>query len=99
MIQHEIRPGAYYDSVVLMQLQRALLELEGIHDAGVVMATQANLELLEDTGLAIQGAEARPDDLIIVVKADSKTAAEHALRQVDDLLARRRSAAASTYQP
>ena len=33
-IQHELRPGVYYDSVVLMQLQRALLALDGV-DTGV----------------------------------------------------------------
>lgn len=98
-ILHEIRPGAYYDSVVLMQLQRALLELEGVLDAGVVMATQANLELLEDTGLAIEGVDARPDDLLIVIKANSKSGAEDALGQIDELLTRRRSAASSTYRP
>ena len=37
----EIRPGAYYDSVVLMQLQRSLAALDGVDDAGVVMATPA----------------------------------------------------------
>jgi FdrA protein len=98
-VKHEIRPGAYYDSVVLMQLQRALLELEGVQDAGVVMATQANLDLLEDTGLAIKGVEARPEDLLIVIKARSTSAAQAALSQVDELLARRRSAAVSSYQP
>ena len=41
-----VRAGAYYDSVVLMQLQRGLLGLSGVVDAGVVMATQANRELL-----------------------------------------------------
>ncbi len=99
MIKHEIRVGAYYDSVVLMQLQRALLELDGIQDAGVVMATQANLELLADTGLAIDGVQARPEDLLIVVKADSKEAAINALGQIDELIARRRSAAGSSYRP
>ena len=44
----EIRPGAYYDSVVLMQLQRSLADLPGVDDAGVVMATPANKELLAD---------------------------------------------------
>ena len=43
----EIRPGAYYDSVVLMHLQRALANLDGVEDAGVIMATPANCELLE----------------------------------------------------
>jgi FdrA protein len=98
-IEHELRPGAYYDSVVLMQLQRALVDLDGVLDAGVVMATQANLDLLEDTGLPIKNVEARPENLLIVIKAKSKATANNALEQVDDLLKRRRSAAASTYRP
>jgi FdrA protein len=98
-IQHELRPGVYYDSVVLMQLQRALVELDGVMDAGVVMATQANLDLLEDTGLPIKEVEARPEDLLIVIKTKSKSTADEALKQIDALLTRRRSAAASTYRP
>ena len=48
IIKTEIRSGAYYDSVILMQLQRSLAELAGVEDAGVVMGTEANLELLEE---------------------------------------------------
>ena len=33
--RHEIRQGAYYDSVVLMQLQRSLVQLDEVEDAGV----------------------------------------------------------------
>ncbi len=98
-IEHEIRRGAYYDSVVLMQLQRSLLELEGVEDAGVVMATAANLELLDDSGLLVGGLEPRPEDLLIVVKAGSETMAAHAIGQIDSILNRRRSAAASAYRP
>jgi hypothetical protein len=50
-LKSEIRRGAYYDSVVLMQLQRGLLALPGVLDAGAVMATPVNLELLETSGL------------------------------------------------
>ncbi len=35
--KHEIRRGAYYDSVVLMQLQRGLLGLPGVLDAGLLL--------------------------------------------------------------
>ena len=57
----EIRPGAYYDSVVLMQLQRNLAALPKVEDAGVVMATPANLELLADSQLLTpEGKEANP---------------------------------------
>ena len=46
----EIRSGAYYDSVVLMHLQRSLAGLPGVLDAGVVMGTEANKEILAQSG-------------------------------------------------
>ncbi|NJN81215.1 MAG: protein FdrA, partial [Caldilineaceae bacterium] len=68
MIRAEIRPGAYYDSVVLMQLQRGLAALEGVSEAGVVMGTDANKKLLAQSGLLPpEAAEAKADDLLIVV--------------------------------
>ena len=65
-----IRAGAYYDSVVLMQLQRGLLELSGVVDAGVVMATQANRDLLSANNLLPDSISANPDDLLIVTKVN-----------------------------
>ena len=47
----EIRSGAYYDSVVLMQLQRSLSEQPGVLDAGVVMGTDANQDVLTQSDL------------------------------------------------
>jgi len=91
-IQFEIRSGAYYDSVVLMQLQRALAELPDVEDAGVVMGTPANLELLKGTGLLVDEVRAaKADDLVLVVKAKNKAAAKEALARVDELAAARRS--------
>ena len=92
IIKTEIRSGAYFDSVILMQLQRSLAELPGVEDAGVVMGTEANLELLEQTGLLVDEVKAvKADDLVLVVKAkDAKTALD-ALAQVDELVAARRS--------
>jgi FdrA protein len=86
-----IRAGAYYDSVVLMQLQRGLLGLPGVVDSGVVMATQANRDLLAANNLLPDSISANPDDLLIVVKADNDTSATDAIGKVDELLARRRS--------
>ena len=99
-IKSELRPGAYYDSAVLMQLQRGLLGLPGVLDSGVVMGTPANQELLEQSGLL--GAElkqAGPNDLLIVVKAESDALAIAALSQVDALLSRRRSGVSPAFQP
>jgi len=87
----QTRSGAYYDSVVLMHLQRSLAGLPGILDAGVVMGTAANKEILAQTGLLTPEAQAAgADDLVIVIRADDNAAAQAALDQVDTLLAQRR---------
>jgi FdrA protein len=99
-LKTEIRRGIYYDSVVLMQLQRALLALPGVQDAGVVMATPANMQLLAQSGLLTDAAgPAAPDDLLIVIKGDSETQALGALAEIDALLARRRTATTDDYRP
>ncbi len=88
----EIRPGAYADSIVLMHLQSSLTELEGVDDAGVVMGTPANLELLAANGFEHADlTAAAPDDLVLVVRAVSESAALAALGRVDELLALRKS--------
>ncbi len=97
--KHNVRQGAYYDSVVLMELQRGLLGLPGVVDAGVVMATNANRELLAANSLLPDSITANPDDLLIVVKAENDSAAGDALAQVDTLLARRRSSASQDFRP
>lgn len=97
--QYQIRPGAYYDSVVLMQLQKSLAALPGVVDAGVVMATPANCELLAASGFEPAAVEAGPDDLLIIIKAESETAASDAVAQVDQLLKPRQTTTAQHYRP
>jgi len=96
----EIRSGAYYDSVVLMQLQRSLAALPGILDAGVMMGTDANKAVLAQSDLlAPQAQAALADDLVIVVRAEDHAAAQAALDQVNELLARRRRGVEQEYHP
>ncbi|HUM67901.1 MAG TPA: hypothetical protein PLK31_03515, partial [Chloroflexota bacterium] len=98
-LQAEVRPGAYYDSVVLMQLQKGLAALPGVVDAGVVMATDANKELLAAMGLLPDHIQAKADDLLIVVQGKSEKAARAALAQVNELLQQRRGGAVQTFRP
>jgi FdrA protein len=95
VVKWEVRAGAYYDSVVLMQLQRGLLGLPGILDAGVVMATPANRDLLAANSLLPGNISANPDDLLVVVKAEDEASATDAFGKVDELLARRESSSVS----
>ncbi|HLE53582.1 MAG TPA: acyl-CoA synthetase FdrA [Anaerolineales bacterium] len=91
-IKVEIRSGAYYDSVILMQLQRSLAAQPGVLDAGVVMGTDANKDVLAQSNLLAPEAQAAgADDMVIVVRSEAEAAARAALDQVDQLLAARRS--------
>lgn len=90
-IKCEIRTGAYYDSVILMQLQRSLTGVEGVIDAGVIMGTDANKDLLAQSDLlAPEVKTAGADDMVIVIKAEDEALAQAALDGVDELLAARR---------
>lgn len=100
VIEFEIRSGAYYDSVILMQLQRALAEQPDILDAGVVMGTNANKDILAQSDLLAPGAQsAGADDLIIVVRGANVSSARAAIEKVDELLAARRSGVDQDYLP
>lgn len=99
-VQTEIRKGAYYDSVVLMQLQRALLDEPGVLDAGVVMGTDANKDILAQNGLLTDEARsANPEDLVIAIRAETEAAARAALARVDTLLQRRQAQTQALYRP
>ena len=99
VLRSEVRPGAYADSVVLMQLQTGLAGLDGVIDAAAVMATPTNLELLEASGLRPEETAAGPDDLLLVVRAETDEAATAALARVDELMTRRREGVDDAYRP
>jgi FdrA protein len=99
-IKSEVRRGVYFDSAKLMLLQRSLTDLAGILDAGVIMGTDSNKELLSHIGLTSPEVVAsKPDELVIVVKADDAKSADIALARVDELLAARKSTLDQEYLP
>lgn len=99
VIRHQVRPGAYHDSIVLMQLRASLAALPGVVDAAVVMATEANLDLLRQGDLLPPRTGASPEDLLVVVRGEEDGAVVAALEQVDSLLARRPTAGDDEYRP
>jgi FdrA protein len=100
VVASEIRPGAYADSIVLMQLQSALAAEPDVLDAGVVMGTEANLELLAANALRPDSlADVGADDLLVVVRAESEEAARAALSRVDKLLERGGDEAGQDFRP
>lgn len=100
IIKAEIRSGQYYDSAFLMQMQRSLAALPGVQDAGVVMGTESNKELLAHIDLVSpEVTRAKPDDLVLVVRAENDAEALAALGQVDELLTRRKLTISQEYRP
>jgi FdrA protein len=51
-----IKPSEYHDSVSLMLVARELSKQEGVRDAAVVMATEANKSILAEAGLLTEAA-------------------------------------------
>jgi FdrA protein len=99
-IKTQIRSGVYYDSAKLMQLQRSLAGLPGVVDAGVVMGTESNKELLAHIDLDTpEVRSSKPDDLVIVVKSEKESVADDAIGKVDELLAARKSDIDQEYMP
>jgi len=83
-----------------MQLQRSLIALPDVLDAGVVMGTDANKDILAQSGLLTPKARAAvADDLVVVVRAKDNAAALAALDQVNKLLTRRRGGVEQEYRP
>lgn len=100
VIRAEIRSGSYFDSAVLMQLQRSLAQLDGVDDAGVVMGTEENKEILAHIDLVTPEVMAsKSDDLVIVVRAADEATALGAIGQVDELLTRKKSNVDQEYRP
>lgn len=100
VIKAEVRSGVYYDSAMLMQLQRSLADLPGVEDAGVIMGTPTNKELLARVNLITPEVEqAKENDLVIVIRAGEERAVNDALMRVDELLTARKSSIQQDYRP
>ena len=61
----------YRDSVSLMQLSAMLAELPGVDRASAMMATQANLALMEESGLHEGIADAGPNDIVVAISGET----------------------------
>jgi FdrA protein len=76
----------YRDSVALMQISTQLAAQPGIVQAYVVMATPANLEMLSAVGLAVDVAQAGPNDVLIAVQGQDADHLAAALEMAEGLL-------------
>lgn len=82
-----IRQNAYYDSVTLMQISKAVEEHPQVQRAMVSMGTEMNKELLHAAGLLTEEFQAaKPSDLIIAFLASDDADFEGIYALIDDKL-------------
>src|SRR5262245_11517330 len=84
---NEVRRATYLDSIVLMRISRQIAALPGVEEAGLIIGTPANKEILRDANiLGPEGSTADPSDLIIALRAADARAAEAALAEARRLI-------------
>lgn len=83
----KILKSRYYDSVKLLNVSKETSKLEGVEAAFLVMATDANKNLLASLNLMTNEVSyAGDDDLVIVVKATNEKIAESAINFAERML-------------
>lgn len=85
----ELRPGAYADSVALLQVSRDVQRTSGVVSAQVAMATPLNVEVLGEMGFAVP--DATPNDMVVAIRLEAEGDLAAALTAVDRGLAPARS--------
>jgi FdrA protein len=89
VIANEVRRATYLDSIVLMRMSREIKALPEVEEAGLIMGTPANKEILREAGiLGPEGEKAETGDLILALRATCSAAAEAALAEARRLLDR-----------
>ncbi|NNC65009.1 MAG: FdrA family protein [Gammaproteobacteria bacterium] len=88
MVEHfELRRDIYHDSVVLMQAGNHLRALDGIDQCLVAMATDLNIQLLDDLGFESEPINSSSTSgLIVAIRAESEDVISHAIRELEATL-------------
>ena len=93
VVHVELRPGAYADSVTLLQVSRTVQRIDGVAAAQVAMATPLNLEVLTEMGFDVRRmppqrhGRRRPAGRPARASTRALAGVDAALREVDPALA------------
>lgn len=96
----ERRPGAYADSVALLQVSKDVAAVDGVRAAQVAMATPLNLDVIASMGFELP--ETSPNDMVVAIRLDDESGLDAALSAVDAALVavtRRSGSSESSEEP
>ena len=98
VLLNRVQRGYYADSVTLMRVSRELSAQPGVETASLMIGTPSNRELLAGAELLTrEGQSADPNDLIIAVRAKTRSEAQDALDEAARRLENRPAPAAQGY--
>lgn len=88
MLNTVILKNNYQDSINLMLLTNTINDLDGVTMSQIMMGTDANKDILNNTGLLTPETEAAsPNDMMIVVDSEDEQIMEEVLPAIDTFLA------------
>jgi succinyl-CoA synthetase alpha subunit len=74
VVKNIILGNRYFDSLKLMRVSGQAASAEGVEKISVIMATDLNKQILNETGLATEELDgAKPDDLVVAVSLKDET--------------------------
>lgn len=86
-LKSKIFPNSYRDSVLLMKMAGAIRRIDGVENAEVIIATEANKSILEFNGLLTEEIRhATPNDLVVSVIADDDSVIGEAISKAEDMI-------------
>lgn len=87
MLRTVIKKNSYQDSINLMLATNEIMAIPGISASTIMMGTDANKEIMQNSGLLTEEATAAaPTDMVIVVDTGDEAAYETALETIDRFL-------------
>lgn len=79
-----VRKKNYYDSVTLMSLTAKIKKEPGVEQVVIAMATEMNIEILENTGLITEEVSScTPNDLVIAIQCEKEEDYSQILEKID----------------
>ncbi len=87
MLKTIVKKNSYQDSINLMLLTNEVSDLEGVNKSSVMMGTDANKDIFNNSGLLTEeAAGASPADMVIVLDVDDENVVKQALETVETFL-------------
>lgn len=86
-IASKIFPNSYRDSVLLMKMASAIRAMDGVENAEIIIATDANKAILDFNGLLTDEIKAAsPNDLVVSVSAEDADKRAEAVARAEDMI-------------